>query len=133
MTGKVKYGVIGLGWFGEKHCEVLSGIGAVDLYALSTRTESRLKALGEEFGVKRLYTDYNEMLADLQQAVQQLADLKGTLSESPAALLHALQLRDNTSLALERIYAYAALLKDQDTRQSAPQALFHRERRRYWR
>jgi len=64
MAGKVKYGVIGLGWFGEKHCEALAGIGAVDLYALCTRTPSRLKALGREFGVTRLYTDYREMLAD---------------------------------------------------------------------
>ena len=64
MAGTVKYGVIGLGWFGEKHCEALAGIGAVDLVALCTRTKSRLKALGKEFGVKRLYTDYHEMLAD---------------------------------------------------------------------
>jgi len=64
MAGKVKYGIIGLGWFGEKHCEALSGITDVDLCALCTRTQSRLKALGKTFGVKRLYTDYNEMLAD---------------------------------------------------------------------
>jgi len=64
MAEKVKYGVIGLGWFGEKHCEALSGIPTVDLYALCTRTRSRLEALGKEFGVSRLYTDYNEMLAD---------------------------------------------------------------------
>lgn len=64
MAGTVKYGVIGLGWFGEKHCEALAGIPQVDLYALCTRTKSRLKALGKTFGVKRLYTDYREMLAD---------------------------------------------------------------------
>jgi len=64
MTGKVRYGVVGLGWFGEKHCEALAGIGAVELYALCTRTEPRLKALGKTFGVSRLYTDYHEMLAD---------------------------------------------------------------------
>jgi len=64
MAQKVKYGVIGLGWFGEKHCEALSGIPTIELCALCTRTESRLKALGKEFGVERLYTDYREMLAD---------------------------------------------------------------------
>ena len=60
----VKYGVIGLGWFGEKHCEALSGIGEVELYALCTRTKSRLRALAKEFGVKKVFTDYHEMLAD---------------------------------------------------------------------
>jgi len=64
MAEKVKYGVIGLGWFGEKHCEALAGIPSIDLYALCTRTKSRLKALGKTFGVKKLYTDYNEMLAN---------------------------------------------------------------------
>ena len=64
MAARVKYGVIGLGWFGEKHCEALAGIPQVELYALCTRTKARRKALGKEFGVSRLYADYNEMLAD---------------------------------------------------------------------
>ena len=61
---KVKWGVIGLGWFGEKHCEALSGIRHVELYALCTRTESRLKSLARQFGVEKAFTDYREMLAD---------------------------------------------------------------------
>ena len=60
----VKYGVIGLGWFGEKHCEALAAIPNVELYALCTRTEKRLKAVAKEFGVKKVFTDYNEMLKD---------------------------------------------------------------------
>ena len=64
MSNRVKYGVIGLGWFGEKHCEALSAVDQVEIYALCTRTAARLKALGREFKVKRLYTDYHEMLAD---------------------------------------------------------------------
>ncbi len=61
---KVKYGIIGLGWFGEYHGDALAGLPNVELYALCTRTESRLKELGAKFGVKNLYTDYNKMLAD---------------------------------------------------------------------
>jgi UDP-N-acetylglucosamine 3-dehydrogenase len=61
---KVKYAVIGLGWFGEKHCEVLAGLPNVELYALCTRTESRLKQLADGFDVKHAYTDYNELLAN---------------------------------------------------------------------
>jgi len=60
----VKYGVIGLGWFGEKHCEALAAIPNVEMYALCTRTTSRLAEVAERFGVKKTYTDYNEMLAD---------------------------------------------------------------------
>ena len=59
---KIKYGIIGLGWFGEYHGDALAGLPNVELYALCTRTESRLRELGEKFGVKHLYTDYNEML-----------------------------------------------------------------------
>ena len=61
---KVRIAVIGLGWFGEKHCEVLSGIPQVELHALCTRTESRLKELAKTFGVKKAYTDYHTLLAD---------------------------------------------------------------------
>jgi len=61
---KVKHGVIGLGWFGEWHCDALAGLPNVELYSLCTRTAKRLKALGKKFGVKHLYTDYHEMLAD---------------------------------------------------------------------
>ena len=61
---KVKYAVIGLGWFGEKHCEALAGLPNVELYALCTRTESRLRQLADEFGVKHVYTDYHALLAN---------------------------------------------------------------------
>ncbi len=61
---RVRYAVIGLGWFGEKHCEALSGLPNVELYALCTRTEPRLRQLADEFGVKRVYTDYRALLAD---------------------------------------------------------------------
>ncbi|MCO6452187.1 MAG: Gfo/Idh/MocA family oxidoreductase [Caldilineales bacterium] len=61
---KVKLGIIGLGWFGEFHGEALASLPNVEIHSLCTRTESRLKQVGEKFGVSNLYTDYNEMLAD---------------------------------------------------------------------
>ncbi len=61
---KIKYAVIGLGWFGEKHCEALAGLPNVELYALCTRNPARLQEVGDRFGVKRRYTDYNQLLAD---------------------------------------------------------------------
>jgi len=60
----VKYGVIGLGWFGEKHCEALAGIPGLELHALCTRTPSRLEKLASDFNVSRTFTDYRQMLAD---------------------------------------------------------------------
>ena len=61
---QVKYGVIGLGWFGEKHCEALAAIPQVDIHAICTRTQSRLDEVGDRFGVAKRFTDYQEMLAD---------------------------------------------------------------------
>ncbi len=61
---KVKVAVIGLGWFGEKHCEALSGISHVELYALCDCAEPRLKEVAKTFGVTKTYTDYNKLLAD---------------------------------------------------------------------
>lgn len=60
----VKWGIIGAGWFGEKHAEALSGIPNVDLCALCRRTKTPLKRMAKEFGVKKTFTDYKEMLAD---------------------------------------------------------------------
>jgi UDP-N-acetylglucosamine 3-dehydrogenase len=60
----VKYGVIGLGWFGEKHCEALAAIAGVQLHSLCTRTPSRLAEVASRFQVPRTFTDYHEMLAD---------------------------------------------------------------------
>ena len=61
---RIKFGVIGLGWFGEKHCEALFDLPQVELFALCTRRPERLKELADRFQVSRVYTDYNEMLAD---------------------------------------------------------------------
>jgi UDP-N-acetylglucosamine 3-dehydrogenase len=61
---RVRFGVIGLGWFGEKHCEALTGIPTVELYALCTRREDRLRELAQRFGVKHAYTDYHQLLAN---------------------------------------------------------------------
>lgn len=61
---RVKYGVIGLGWFGEKHCEALAGLPQVELHAFCTRQTSRLAEVADRFGVRHLYTDYHQMLQD---------------------------------------------------------------------
>ncbi|MCB1487049.1 MAG: Gfo/Idh/MocA family oxidoreductase [Bauldia sp.] len=61
---RLRIGVIGLGWFGEIHCDAIIGIPNIELAALCTRTESRLAEMAAKFGVAKTYTDYHDMLAD---------------------------------------------------------------------
>ncbi|MBI3462532.1 MAG: Gfo/Idh/MocA family oxidoreductase, partial [Planctomycetes bacterium] len=61
---QINVGVIGLGWFGEKHCEVLAGLPGAKLAAVCTRTPARLAEVRAAFNVPHAYTDYREMLAD---------------------------------------------------------------------
>ena len=61
---RLRIGVIGLGWFGEIHCETIRGVANLELAALCTRTPARLKAQAEKFGVKKTCIDYRDMLAD---------------------------------------------------------------------
>lgn len=61
---RIKVGVIGLGWFGEKHCEALAGMPEAELAAVCTRTPQRLREVKEAFGVPKAFTDYRELLAD---------------------------------------------------------------------
>jgi hypothetical protein len=58
---RLRIGVIGLGWFGEIHCDAIIGIPNLELAALCTRTESRLGELATKFGVKKTYTDYRQL------------------------------------------------------------------------
>ncbi|MFN4259033.1 MAG: Gfo/Idh/MocA family protein [Gemmataceae bacterium] len=61
---KVRYGVIGLGRFGVVHCEALASLPHAELFALCTRRPEHLRELAQRFGVRRTYTDYQQLLAD---------------------------------------------------------------------
>lgn len=61
---KTRIAVIGLGWFGEIHCDAIAAIPSFELAALCTRTATRLEELGKKYGVSQLYTDYHELLAN---------------------------------------------------------------------
>ena len=61
---RLRIGVIGLGWFGEIHCETIAGIANMELAALCTRRPERLAEQAKKFGVRKTYTDYRDMLAD---------------------------------------------------------------------
>ncbi len=61
---KIGYGVIGLGFFGEKHTEVLSKLLNVKLLGVCRRSVKPLKEIAAKYGVPNTYTDYNELLAN---------------------------------------------------------------------
>jgi UDP-N-acetylglucosamine 3-dehydrogenase len=61
---RLRIGVIGLGWFGEIHCETIVGVPSLELAALCTRTPERLEAMSAKFGVSKTYLDYHDLLAD---------------------------------------------------------------------
>ena len=74
----VKYAVIGLGFFGELHAEVLADMAGVRLEALCTRRPDRLEQVAERLGVVRTYTDYRDLLGqrdiDAVSVVTQVSD-----------------------------------------------------------
>jgi len=61
---KIKYGVIGLGFFGEKHVETLAGLNDCEVTAVCTRRTDRLEEIGKRYNVRYTCTDYNELLAN---------------------------------------------------------------------
>lgn len=60
----VRWGVIGLGWFGEIHVDTLAGMPAVEVAAVCTRRPDRLAEVSDRYRVPARYTDYRELLAD---------------------------------------------------------------------
>lgn len=62
----------------------------------------------------------------IEQMIGDFAAMKGGVGKSAESLLAALKLRDQISVQLEKLFAYAAMRRDEDMRQSGPQALFQR-------
>lgn len=60
---KVKIGIIGVGSIAESHINAYLKNPDAELYAFCDINESRLKEMGEKYGVTHLFTDKDEMLA----------------------------------------------------------------------
>ena len=58
MPEPIRWGVIGLGFFGEVHAEVLSTMPGVELAAVCTRRPDRLAEVALACGASRTYQDY---------------------------------------------------------------------------
>jgi predicted dehydrogenase len=60
--GEVRVGVIGAGNIAAKHLETLAAFSDVDIVALASRGNPRVKALADRFGVERIFSGYRAML-----------------------------------------------------------------------
>lgn len=60
----VKIAIIGVGNIAETHINAYLKNPNAELYAFCDINEKRLKAMGEKYGVERLYTNKDEMLKD---------------------------------------------------------------------
>jgi len=63
-TSTVRWGVIGLGWFGEVHADNLADMPGIELAGLCTRRPKRLAEVADRHNVRRRYTDYRRLLDD---------------------------------------------------------------------
>ncbi|HEV3345295.1 MAG TPA: Gfo/Idh/MocA family oxidoreductase [Pirellulales bacterium] len=83
----IGYGVIGLGFFGEKHAEVAASLPNVDLRAVCTRNDRRRRLIKRRLSVPRDHRDYNDLLADPEiEAVSVVTHVNDHLEPTLAAL-----------------------------------------------
>ena len=64
MVEKVKIGVIGLGIMGEQYTRIYSDHPLAEVTAVCNRGQRRLDEVGDKYGVKTRYADYNDLLND---------------------------------------------------------------------
>ncbi len=60
----IGYGIIGLGFFGEKHAEVAASLPNVTLRAVCSQRDRRRKEVQRRLGIPVGYSDYRDLLAD---------------------------------------------------------------------
>jgi UDP-N-acetylglucosamine 3-dehydrogenase len=61
---RIGYGVIGLGFFGEKHAEVAAALPNVELRCVCTRQDKRRRDIQKRLDVPHAFRDYDDLLAD---------------------------------------------------------------------
>ncbi len=71
-------------------------------------------------------SDWDAHYKKLEGMVEDFASRRGKAAESAQSLLSALKLRDQINVQIEKLYAYAAMRKDEDMREPSTQALSQR-------
>jgi len=64
MVKRVKFGVIGLGDFGERHVQALKSIDWIEVVAVCSRSRARAEEVARLYGVKRWYTERDKIVRD---------------------------------------------------------------------
>lgn len=64
MSKTLKWGIVGCGTISQLHCVALEFVENAELYAVCDIIEERAKEKAAEFGAKKIYTSYQEMLLD---------------------------------------------------------------------
>ncbi|MFQ5492308.1 MAG: M3 family oligoendopeptidase, partial [Phycisphaerae bacterium] len=81
------------------------------------------------WATERMFADseaWNNTFAEVEKQIPDIEALKGTLGQSAQSLLSALKKRDALEPVLEKVYVYASMLADQDTREGGPQGMKQR-------
>lgn len=62
---RLKVGVIGVGYFADKHLEVLESFDDVEIAALCNSGNPRIRALADRFHVRQTFADYRRMFDEV--------------------------------------------------------------------
>ena len=65
MSRQINVAIVGLG-FGAEFIPIYQRHPQANMYAICQRTQTKLDAVGDAFGVGKRYTDFNELLRDPQ-------------------------------------------------------------------
>ncbi|HEX5243023.1 MAG TPA: Gfo/Idh/MocA family oxidoreductase [Tepidisphaeraceae bacterium] len=63
MAGKIRVAIVGLG-FGAEFIPIYQNHPDAEMHAICRRNKAELNKVGDKFGIKTRYADYNELLAD---------------------------------------------------------------------
>jgi predicted dehydrogenase len=64
-NGKIGFGLVGTGMAGLIHAREFPFVPDAELVAVCSRNKDKVRAFAEEFGVKRWYTDYCDLINDV--------------------------------------------------------------------
>ena len=64
MKGKIRFGVVGAGLWGEAHAEVYATHPFAELAAVCDMDPERARRTADRYGARRTYTNYEELVAD---------------------------------------------------------------------
>ncbi|MFB6166962.1 MAG: oligoendopeptidase F [Candidatus Nanohaloarchaea archaeon] len=72
--------------------------------------------------------EWEQEREEVEKLLEEVAELKGSVTDSPANLLEALQLYEKVMRKVETLTKYASMKRDEDTRAQEHQALYSRAR-----